>query len=441
MQSLRTPCRSPGAVSQPDIYRSNTLTGLPAELLLLIADLLLPDDLICFALCNHRLFALLYARYQTSLPAVGEDSVFLLSRLERDLPAYSLCYACHRLHQYDGSKFFFGHTGTVELTPCYNGSKWPLELNMRVQKPLWSYSWYKFNFAQLQLAMRRYRYGPQFGISTECLSYTEVKPFERLSSLFSADAQICPEPLGLCLRFQDIMMVSNQRPDLLFSRPHGRNRSESPMAWYICKHTSDEELASFINSAVYACLSAQDALEPNIIRSTSTCVCCGTESLIEVYEDGADLLLAFTRWVNLGPGLSPDDRRWKVHSDSWEYDTVKLDPSDLQVTARTCFELASSRSLEDLRSSNISCLKNQEYKESSFRGVRYLLYSTPRVALAREISAEISARETSAREIPAREIAAQRGSFLVSEILVLSIILIILAIGVVISGLLLLLRS
>lgn len=439
MQSLRTPCHSlisrlwREAVSQSDIPRPNTLTGLPAELLLSIADfLLLPTDLTCFALCNRRLFALLYARYQTSLPAAGKDSVYLLSRLERDLPAYSLCYACHRLHQYDGSKFFFGHTGSVELAPCYNGSPWPLELKMRLQQPIGFHSWYKFNFADLQLAMRRFRYGPQFGISTECLSYTEVYQFESSSSLFSVDAQICPEPLGLCLRFQNIMLANNQRPDLLFSRPHVRSRAEPPMVWYMCKHTSDIELARFINSAVQAYQCEQNALDPTTVRSTSSCICCGTESLIEVYEDGADLVLALTRWVNLGPGLSPDDRRWKVHSDSWKYNGVRLDPSDLQVTARTCFELASSQPLEDLRSCNLSYLKNERYKGSPFHGVRYLLYSTPRVA---------SAREVSARKISARDIFAQWEGFFVLVFIVLCFVLTILYIGALTSGLVLVLQE
>lgn len=88
-----------------EILKQNTLAGLPVELLLSMADFLPLIDAICISLCNNRLFDTFHRRNHSMLPP-GIDKLPLLKRLERDLPSYFICYACHLLHKYDASQDF-----------------------------------------------------------------------------------------------------------------------------------------------------------------------------------------------------------------------------------------------------------------------------------------------------------------------------------------------
>lgn len=230
--------------------------------------------------------------------------------------------------------------------------------------------------------MKRFRHGPPFGISTQCLPYTQTEYFPReIHALYSVDATACS--LGLCLRFQDMMLVHRQRLGLLFARPGVRNGKQPPLVWYICKHTSAQKLASDINLLVEAYRKVQDAPEPASLRTTLICDRCRTEALVEVYRAGAVAVLTLTRWINLGLGLSPDDPRWTIHCKAREYDQVTLDLSGFKVSPRACFELALPRSLEDVQAFNLHYLKNEQYKRSGrevsllSRRVWYVLPKTP----------------------------------------------------------------
>lgn len=191
-----------------EIPKLNTLTGLPIELLLSITDFLPLDDWICISLCSRRLFAIFNHRVNSARPS-GKDKLPVLRRLERDLPKYFICHVCHILHKFDGSECF-GLSGSVlELKNCPLRClpRWrkERELELRGQARLWFHVRHRIFFLHLQLAMRRFYHGEQFGISTEALSYTQARthPEEsscpEITSLFSTDAQICPETPGLCL--------------------------------------------------------------------------------------------------------------------------------------------------------------------------------------------------------------------------------------------------
>jgi hypothetical protein len=83
----------------------STLAKLPPELLLTITNSLSPVDLICFSLCSHRLFDISLGKGVKRLPSCTKDEkLFLLTRLDRDLPTYFACDACNLLHRYDGSE-------------------------------------------------------------------------------------------------------------------------------------------------------------------------------------------------------------------------------------------------------------------------------------------------------------------------------------------------
>ncbi|KAJ5148945.1 hypothetical protein N7448_000523 [Penicillium atrosanguineum] len=101
--------------------------------------------------------------------------------------------------------------------------------------------------------------------------------------------------------------------------------------------------------------------------STCTCDKYSTDSRIEVCEYGSDLALVLTTWINLDPGLTLDDPRWKFHGKSSRLTKVTLDPNERKDSPRVYFEIVSSRSLAALRSCNLSYLRDQQYKKVMLR--------------------------------------------------------------------------
>lgn len=370
-----------------EIPKQNTLAGLPVELLLSITDFLPLVDVICISLCNRRLLATFHRRNHSMLPS-GIDKRPLLTRLERDVPSYFTCYLCHLLHKYDALQDFGPHSFYEEKAnhPLSCLSKWrghsllQLELDWCSRYKV-SYNIY---FLHLQLAMRRFYHGPQFGIDTEAIWYTEVRHYPEESaspektSLFSIDAQICCEPPGLVLRAQEILFVSSQKRYLMYCLPSTRRKkwAEPPSAMFICLHVRRKELASLINPIVRAYRAGEKAP-----MSTYTCGRCDTDFRIEICEYDTQLALIITRWFNLGDGLSPYDPRWKRHAESADRvhtGKVRPSPCDGKTSPQVCFENASLRPLEALRSCNLSYLKDQRYKKVMYKTWTRGLWYTPR---------------------------------------------------------------
>ncbi|KAJ5978163.1 hypothetical protein N7501_001505 [Penicillium viridicatum] len=354
------------------IPNMNTLAGLPVELLLSITDFLSLDDWICISLCSRRLFAIFKRRYNSaqynSARPLGKMKLPVLRRLNRDLPKYFICHVCFILHKYNGSECF-GLSGPLIRAKCPLRciSSWMDNhdgLELRNELIFVSYVHRRFLFLHLQLAMRRFYLGRKFGISTETLSYTQVRihPKEslcpKITCLFSTDAEICSETPGLCLRRQYVMFVHGSRSELLLSRPNSKCDRNPPTVMFICSHVDYVQRAELINPVVFAYLDGEK--DP---CSTYTCNQCNTDTRIEVCEYGSHLALVFTTWVNLGPGLTPDDPRWRIYSCGYENRGVTLDPNDCTGSPRVSFENVSPLSLGELLSRNLSYLKDQRYRK------------------------------------------------------------------------------
>jgi hypothetical protein len=314
----------------------NTLAGLPVELLLSITDFLPVDDRICISLCSHRLFAIFNRRYNSARPS-GKMKLPVLRRLERDLPKYFICHICFILHKYDGSECFGlsgpmtdGDSCPLRCFPPWIKCPAGLEL-LDGEKLYWFYVYRRFHFLHLQLAMRRFHLGDQFGISTEALSYTQVRihPEEsscpEITSLFSTDAQIISKTPGLCSREQYVMFVHGSRSELLLYQFGSKFTGQPPQTMFTCAHVRYKQKAKLLNTVVFAYLDR----EKNTC-STYTCNQCDTDSRVG----------SLRIWFSYGPGLTPDDPRWQIHS--WEYRDVTLDPNDRTDSLRVAFENASS---------------------------------------------------------------------------------------------------
>jgi len=373
LRGKRPSSEIPGNRTPPaEIPKLNTLAGLPVELLFLIADSLLPDDLTCISLCSRRLFAIFNHQTNSARPS-GKAKLPILCRLERDLPKYFICHHCHILHEYDGFECFsLCHSAFEQECPLRCFPKWSAEFGvfrLKIQDSCRYHVYRPIYFLHLQLAMRRFYYGPKFGISTDALSYTEVqthqKEYREISSLFSTDAQICPEIPGLCLRIQHIVFVHGGRSELLLSRPYGP-MDDPPLFMYVCEHVSGLELPRLLNTMVNDYCGGNQAP-----KSAYNCDRCNTDFRIEVCKSGSDLALVLTKWINLGPGLTPDDPQWNIHCyGAWKGRKVTLSPGDRKYSPWACFENTSPRSLEALLSCNISYLKNRQYRKVMRRAGR-----------------------------------------------------------------------
>ncbi|CAI7642561.1 unnamed protein product [Penicillium glandicola] len=108
------------------------------------------------------------------------------------------------------------------------------------------------------------------------------------------------------------------------------------------------------------------ALDRHPAHLYSNCEDCNTDYEIELFgnQPNGHLTVAMTRYINLGPGLSPDDPRWKVHtSPGWdEPEVCKLDSEYMNSSPRFTFNALTDTSLEDLTSRNLSYLEDERYR-------------------------------------------------------------------------------
>ena len=343
----------------------NTLAGLPVELLLLITDLLPVDDLICVSLCSRRLFIINNPQYPSTQPS-KELKLPILRRLERDLPNYFICYKCFILHRLDGSKTSGISGPIVHFTcplRCLRSSKWAPEHIISLGEWLPPVNmFHKFCFLHVQLAMRRFYLGDQVGISTKALSYTQVRVHPEnsmrpdITSLFSIDAAICPDPPGLCLRAQQMVVAHRGRWDLLLPKDKKKSIKDIPDVVCHCQLIPIWQKPEMVKPVVLG----YQLGERNPF-STFICDKCNTDLRIEICEFGSQLALVVTTWINLGPGLTPDDPQWKIRTRQCRYMT--LDPRYRTSSPRVSFENASPLSLEALLSKNLSYIKDKRYRE------------------------------------------------------------------------------
>ncbi|CAI7649393.1 unnamed protein product [Penicillium bialowiezense] len=383
------------------------LTDLPLELLWMISENLPPADLACLALCNHRLLHCLagtafknFSNGRSRTPNSTDDArIELLSRLSRDLPQYYLCFICLRLHLWKNVRVPNSYSPNHNRQDDFDRFA---HSHVMFELPVYSYPsccYYNFHFVHLQLAMRRFYHGPKYGIPVESFLYTEVKaaklntkglsflpPVKKKSegeanqdfmlTLFSAEARICSTPPGLCLRTQDIAVVSRQNVTDIW--PGSRYALMK-----ICKHIHTEGLW------------LRELLAWQIKRHCSTtgtqvsthegsCGECNTSWKIDIRNlDATHASLTLTRWMDLGPGLSIEDVEWK-----YRLDFVMENPEQRTlVDSRQRFERDSIQagspdalSEEAMYSRNVALLREKAYRTSmnyAGRGI-YILHGEPK---------------------------------------------------------------
>lgn len=345
-----------------------SLADLPPELILSISQLLSNVDFCCFAVCNRGVYHLLQAQTDLSSCLNFTQKFSLITRLERDIPPYFACKPCNLLHRYDGSDRF----GVSGLTKASSFRYCPPPSCVQYcSKPLRGFEpWSElaipacrsrcppFSFLHVKLAMRRFYHGPECGISIESLSHTQVWEKRAWLSgiqciwLFSREAQICTEPLGLYLRVQDILLFTEWRG--LVDKPYISQFDPLVM----CPH--DETTRLHVHP--YLTLHAAG----NLLNSSTKGICyvCNTEFEIERCEIDSQKAVVITRWVNLGPGFDQKCLFWKPHVVSSRLWYIAFDPaySVQEQSPKQRFEETAPQSFRELRHRNIAYLKDKEYR-------------------------------------------------------------------------------
>ncbi|KAJ5168457.1 uncharacterized protein N7482_004051 [Penicillium canariense] len=348
---------------------------LPLEILLEITNKLEQGDLACFALCNHSLRALYIARPENPFTAYlaprhfffsrfdfpeGEElyRYEFLERLSRDLPRYYACMMCVKLHLWQnvdppGCNFskpycvYRNHLRYGFIQP-HLVPPWGTDLGK-----------YAFSFEHLQLAMRRFYNGPTFGITTESLSYTEIKKAHH-TRLMSVDARICPSSPSLCLRIQELSVV--RRP-IAPKLPAFPDTNFMQICAHIGRPTSNFDM--LINNLI----SRYEKAKPKPAQR-GKCLYCNTAWKMALRGlGGQQVCLALTRWIDLGPGLDPRDIRWDVHTWRATDMGLKLNKSAQVDNPRKRFERDSieaqhpdALSEERLYQRNVGLIKHQACK-------------------------------------------------------------------------------
>ncbi|OQE79861.1 hypothetical protein PENNAL_c0049G06879 [Penicillium nalgiovense] len=385
------------------------LTDLPLELLWMISEHSLPVDLASLALGNHRLLSSFagtafrdFTNGRNGNPT-DDARIKLLSRLSRDLPQYYLCFICLRLHLWKNTRL-----PSYFHIDCSDG----LEMNdrcLQTSLPLChypSYTYYQFRFVHLQLAMRRFYYGPGFGIPVESMLYTEVvrhhikakappwlqSPVNNISekdpqkdvlmALFSAEARICSTSPGLCLRAQEIAVVARQNVPRMWPC-HENGLVE------ICRHihTREPGFIGIFTSQIERYCSKTSPIEP---ADQGSCDKCNTSWKLEMRTlDENNASLTLTRWIDLGPGLSPNDAQWRCR---FGIELLLNAPNHEIVDSRQRFERDSIQanssnalSEDEMYWRNISLLQGETYQKvmTSMRYGFYILHGEAKTSSSR----------------------------------------------------------
>lgn len=212
--------------------------------------------------------------------------------------------------------------------------------------------------------MKRLQSGPESGISTDSLFHTSVRCYPKASNhpemtwLFSLEAQACPNPFGLYIRMQDVVLFET-REELLSQARYGYLGT---FLWRleVCLHKPLIDLATpFVRSL-------HDGEEAAF---TYTCYVCRTNAQFDFGEFDSKFAMTMTRWAYLGSGHTRRDPAWMSHVTlAYIPHEQLLDELDLSrhspkaQKARLRFEKSASQSFEEIGSRNLSYLKGHKYK-------------------------------------------------------------------------------
>lgn len=314
-----------------------------------------------FALINRRLSMLIgptyWPRLRTSV-TIPEQREQFLNTFARDLPSWFYCHSCSHLHPIDRIRPPGPLDGPSNVLWCpqanIEGSLYPY------LDGLGSFPYYRILFHHLQLVMRRYYLGPDYGISTDDLSFVQVNELGeselkgRRTTLFSVEARVCADPARLCLRIQRWAVLHTNVLELAVER--------AKCIGVCIHHNADEsEMFQLIVSNLDEYLTRSE--EP---REPKRQVCRRRKFVyqLEVLDTGSDgLAIVITKWLDLGSGLTPADQRWRFLTGLTQEDDG-IDHAGDAERCRLEFEKEGGLKQQAITLRNASYLSQQDYRKT-----------------------------------------------------------------------------
>jgi hypothetical protein len=345
---LEDPIGFPDMKAKPN---TNTLklSGLPPELIILIASMLSIQSAACLSLCNRAMSQILGPNIWRCLKLqTSKIRASFLFDLSKDLPQYFVCYACIKLHASSGVQW--PRTAPRTLPRC------PREGHALLHCPQ---SVLCVRFLYIQLAMNRHYRGPSYGFPLEAFQSTEIieSDVDRNVVLLSVDTQIV---------FDELLMRSQQW--VLIPRDRRHELVDDRSFSYICPHIwvlgrPGNNLPTLIQSRL-------DLFEQKgrCYTSTMRCLKCPVDFVMDIVDLGERGVAAcLTRWINLGAGLDPADPKWQSHLGKLLPRGVIYRPHHLG-NIRWSFESQTAISFEDFSAKNVyNLLSRRERKRITRR--------------------------------------------------------------------------
>ena len=349
--------------SEPTIHEVSgpNLAAMSHEMLHMIRDYISPSDTASLALCNRRLLYVLGKNH----PISSQHREQFLNTLARDLPKHYYCHVCCRLHPRATLELPGRALSARDGLPCMKDHLCVKDqICMKYQrcmkdeqsmyfdhaiKTISPYTSYRLSFSHLQLAMQRHHLGPEYGIPLESFTYSEVYhvPIGTASkNLFSIQARICPQSLGLYLRIQVWILLRTIQWNAFLR---------------ICDHIRLISYEQIFQTGLIL-------KDNNVQRQTKTFTCrkCNMDYQIETMEvTDESIAIVVTKWIDLGAGLTPMDPKWRVHCiSSNELGWAVGSESNGDIRSRFESQSGAGPSLHALNGQNLSYLTAKRYKEA-----------------------------------------------------------------------------
>ena len=322
-------------------------------------------DAASFALVDCRLSMLIgppyWPRLRASAVTTSHREQFL-STLARDLPSWFFCHSCSRLHPRDRIRPPGPFNQPSKPLMCFEDSfKHQLSQYMYISGRL---TFYMFNFHHLQLVMLRHYLGPSYGISTNQLSFMQVSEFDesepgvQMTTLTSVEARVCPQPARLCLRIQTSAVMHTKVLELALERSK---------CLCVCRHlvAKKGELSRLIESSLdeYSTRS-----EKPREAGQHMCHYCNVVFQLQVLDTVSDgLAIVITKWLDLGPGLTPMDPKWSILADRFHGGDQEQEQARQAENCRTDFEKEEGMTQQAHTLRNLSYLNDRRYKGTKWK--------------------------------------------------------------------------
>jgi hypothetical protein len=275
---------------------------LPSEIIQIIASYLSPSSVAALALsCHNCMFALgTECLEQCSAKKNASENRALLEFLSTDWEQYILCCDCIKLHKLDYRRLF--QAKCIKSPRNYGG---------------WLILSDGFEFIHLQMAMKLYRSGKNASPAIEYLTKTDDKVLEMHQSFLwrlpciTHEARIDRNEFLFRSQFCFLIPLAGTCEEGIVKQLlNNSNIAFRP----ICRHLrigDIDGLPRIISCLRGHILYSRNPADCRRCNNVWECQSCGAEFSIALKDYGARLALVITRWLNLGPGISPDDEKWK----------------------------------------------------------------------------------------------------------------------------------